>query len=849
MGEPRPSNVLPFGPPGAPPLAAALDPEAARLLALCRDRLAHGIATAFAGNLGKAHDDLLGMADRATSLEHQQLYFAATEILASRGQELLRAFRSAYVTQFDASLALLHRDRRLAHPAELGELSLIATDDFERDLAIDKLSARAACNCADQLTALERRIAALLRLTRVGQDDNPLYPRALFKAMLAALGELGVTDHLALTLLQEFERQTSVELPGIYNELNRELVAGGVLPRIPLGLARPAQRSEVAGLGLGREPRHPGEPGAQTTATWTPSDVQAQIAEPGGAYAPAGGGPERPVSGEDVFALLARAIQVNLGASPGLAATADLGSERGADLGPTPWIEYPPGLPAAPLPPSPVACGIEGATGLPAPGALLGVAQLIQALTSLQQGRVAARDLPGLGSVQIDPRSGQALRQLRATPLASWSHPLDALTIDVVARLFDVIFQEPDLSAALRAEIAKLQIPVLKVALMDKTFFSNARDPARRLLDGIASAGIGRDPADEDRVTDKVRTIVDEVVTGFDTDRGVFERQVQALEEFLQEEELRALSRASPTVVELEEQDRQARARARVDAEIAGRIQGRGVPALVADFLQRHWRLVLARAYGQAGEEGEPWQSAIATMDDLLWSIEPKVGPEDRARLLGTLPALLKRLRSALEPLDIGDAWDPFFAQLIRLHVAALHNEIPHSEHPHGEARYHQTQAPSPTPSGPPGSDGARSEGHGPEGPFSPVHVSPRDYRTLAQVDAEAVQASRSPVPSPSSTAQPSEAEDPHLRLAQSLAVGAWVELESDRGTRKTLRLSWVSELRGVYLFTNRQGENALTLSTASLAQHLRKGTARVLSQDQLTERAVAQLLGNNAAE
>jgi hypothetical protein len=44
-------------------------------------------------------------------------------------------------------------------------------------------------------------------------------------------------------------------------------------------------------------------------------------------------------------------------------------------------------------------------------------------------------------------------------------------------------------------------------------------------------------------------------------------------------------------------------------------------------------------------------------------------------------------------------------------------------------------------------------------------------------------------------------------------------------------------------LFTNRQGENALTLATTSLAQHLRKRTARILSPDRLTDRAVAQLL------
>jgi hypothetical protein len=417
----------------------------------------------------------------------------------------------------------------------------------------------------------------------------------------------------------------------------------------------------------------------------------------------------------------------------------------------------------------------------------------------------------------------------------SGSNPVDGLTIDIVAWLFHTIFQDPDLSAALRAEIAKLQIPVLKVALMDKVSFSNARDPARRLLDGIASAGVGRDAAEESRITDKVRTIIDDVVEGFDTDVNVFERQVEALESFLQEEEERALARAREAVVELEEQDRQALAQGRVDTEIANRVRQRSVPTLVTDFLNQHWRLVLLQAYLQSGEQGDAWAQAVTAMEDLLWSLGPKRRAEDRGRLLTTLPGLLKRLRTGLETVRGTDAWDPFFAQLIRLHVAALHNVTSES-------------APLPPQSVPPK----------PAGSELPAVGNPRDFRTLAQVDAAAGIAFRpqhkrcdnpasSAVPSPTPGPLPGTAADRHLQLAQSLKVGAWVELESDRGTRKTLRLSWESELRGVYLFTNRQGENALTLATTSLADHLRKGTARILSQERITDRAVAQLLGNAA--
>lgn len=826
MAERRRSNVLPFEPPGATAPAASpavpLSRDAAHLLGICRDRLALGVATAFARNLGKANDDLLGMADRATSLEHQQLYFAAMDFLANRGQILLQRFRDAYVAQFGSSLAALHGGRRLEHAADLGELSLIDAEDFERDLAVGKLSARAACNCASQLTALERRLAALLHLPRVSQDENPLYPRALFSAMLTALGELGVTDHLALTLLQEFERQTSVELPGIYNDLNRELVDGGVLPKIPVGLVRPARRSDMeqpllegdpqAGLGSPRSV----DLGLQPPAEWSYGDPAVEPSNSGGAGSvPPPGASAPPATAQDIFNLLARAIQ-----SSGPMATT-------------------PGVPSGP-PPEPVAgtslsAALPSAGGAPAPAAaqVIGVNQLIRALTSLQRGPADVRDLPGLGSARIEPRSGQALQQLRTTPLASWAQPMDALTIDIVARLFDAIFQDPELSASLRAEIAKLQIPVLKVALMDKGFFSNDRDPARRLLDGIASAGIGRDAAEEIRIADKVRSIVDQVVEGFETDPKVFEDQVKALEDFLQEEDLRALSRASQAVVELEEQDRQALARIRVDAEIADRLRRRTVPALVADLLDQHWRLVLDQAYNQAGEQGEPWIQALATMDELLWSIQPKETAEDRARLLGTLPTLLKGLRAGLEALEFGDAWDPFFAQLIRLHVAALHNETPEATPAIAQPEARQprvSQAPSP--------------------------AIPKDFRTLAQVDAAAGIAFRPEnsaaariLSAPSPKPPPGAAPDPHLQRAQALKVGTWVELESERGTRKTLRLSWVSELRGVYLFTNRQGENALTLAATSLADHLRKGTARILSQDRLTDRAVAQLLGETGRD
>ncbi len=81
--------------------------DAALLVNGCRDRLALGLATVFAQHLDGANDDFLGMADRATSMEQQQLYFSAKDFINRRGQQLLQQFRSTYIASFDVSLAAL----------------------------------------------------------------------------------------------------------------------------------------------------------------------------------------------------------------------------------------------------------------------------------------------------------------------------------------------------------------------------------------------------------------------------------------------------------------------------------------------------------------------------------------------------------------------------------------------------------------------------------------------------------------------------------------------------------------------------------------------------------------------
>ena len=87
--------------------------------------------------------------------------------------------------------------------------------------------------------------------------------------------------------------------------------------------------------------------------------------------------------------------------------------------------------------------------------------------------------------------------------------------------------------------------------------------------------------------------------------------------------------------------------------------------------------------------------------------------------------------------------------------------------------------------------------------------------------------------------------QDHFAELAATLERGMWIEFEGEDGQLAFAKLAWVSPLRGTYLFTNRQGQKAVSLTADELADRFRSDRARLVEAEPLVDRAFVSMMAS----
>ncbi len=571
-------------------------------LSHCEQLLAH---------LFSATDDLFyDLSKRASSNNEQNLYFEAMREIRVRREGIANRFLRTQSENFSNLIDGNAQEFDTWERDPETKLSIVDGDDLEVDLARSNMVSRTRDIYREELYELGMRLDHLLLQIEINEDNNPLDPNLLTKAFIdACQATLEINIKAKLILYKLFEKHVLKQLGHVYADANQILMEAGILPKVPKNLD-----NKVV---------HGGATQAQAAAA-----PQSPAAESHTMFAPI---PEFRMGYDALSMLLAAARNFAFIGTPTAIGTPSAGQSVGAAAGPAN---------------SSFNCYIYTAN----PGPTMAAPELASLLTQSQPTydqmlasgapRNIVADVVTHALQHSNPAQPQALEQNEEN------------VINLVAMFFDQILADEALPIEIQSLICRLQIPVLKVALRDRSFFSNPEHPARQLINSITRIGIAFDttkPLDRDPIYRKMVDIVQVINRQYKTDDRIFSELQAELDTVVEKESRKSTVVEQRTTQTEAGKSRIKQARIAAQTSLYHRLKVVDLPDFVRTFLTTHWLQVMVITHLKQGAESSEWVSNEQTVSDLIWICQDHEDARSQQRRERLLPELLDRIERGLE--------------------------------------------------------------------------------------------------------------------------------------------------------------------------------------------------------
>lgn len=711
-------------------------------------------------------DALMQLSDGSTDAKQASQTFNSANLLKKNLYAFHFLASAAIQKALSFEIEVLQSPLNSVRTKSTESLSLVPYADMDKKLLLSNMARPLETANADQLTALRLRMAALLEREEISHHQDPFRPDNFVTAINDAWCEFNPDEETHGLVLPLLTQEVFLDLAPVYAALNSELIAAGVLPE----LADFYNIKKTTGSAESKKKNDGLDPAAlrQLRQLFSPSSAIS-------------GMPSMPS-----------------GAAP-LPSFESMG-ESGV-----PMI---PGIPVAGVPAIP---GLANATAYAAPLAAMGQNQGLSAAVS---GSQLLNFLSGLQSIPVVHQSQgfpglpvptPMLANIKATAPQGAMTSVDESTIDLLTKIFDVVFRDRNIPTEIKGLIGFLQVPVLKAALVDKDFFFKEEHPARRLIELLTKTSLGWDQSkgQDDPLYQTIKRNVNRVQQDFDRQASVFSDVVSDLESFLQQEETQSAEALSAPIAQALKQEKLAQATKSAKNEVALRIGTGEVVAFVETFLENKWVSVLTLAYSIKEEKPRAVESALKTMDDLIWSVKPKITMEERKELIAKLPSMLSMLNKWLNLVKLDDAERlQFFAELAECHASIVR---------------------------------------------APLEMSPQRRLEIAMEVAKQA-AERRLQKRAEQEAELAPIVDDFSIHVENLERGMWLEFTSENAPVKKVKLSWVSPLRSLFIFSSRDKSESFSLSAEDLARALRENRVQVIQLSGMVDRAIVEALEDSGA-
>jgi hypothetical protein len=677
------------------------------------------------------------------------------------------------------------------------KMALVDDDTIEREITGSRLALAMMDRATWEFTDLRTRMQML-------EAHDDLAPLDLLRAHVIARLALDAWTRAGLDastwqmLQNELHEEFASLLGEAYHETNRWLIAQGVLPEVDL---RPFIR---------RSPQAGGAAAANPPAVAAPAGGPGSAAPSAArASAPASIGVRSAASSqaEEVLQQLQRVVGLQV---PEFVATTPLGGRHMAPAA----VSFADGGGAS-----------SGAAAVPAsvpasPRLSAAIRHAQDALLRRSDG-VAVSESPAPQQLEELKTRTQALKQVLKQAADT---PAERATIEIVAMMFQSILTEEHIPAAVRVWFARLQMPVLRVAVSEPDFFAATDHPARQLIDrmgacvmGFSTSTVAAAGAVAETLEREIKRVVQVVEAYPDTGRRVFATVLTEFEKFL-DHYFENENQASMKGVSLAQQVEQRETLAiQYTIELRKMLNEVPVQDGVREFLFQVWADVLAVNAVRTGAQSDTTKAMKRAAADLIWSASAKVSREERTEVIRRLPPLLKTLRDGM-----GHAGLPPERQ--NDHVRSLNNAL--------AAAFTAKTAPIPRERLDELMEQLETlEALLPEGDGE-LQINESIVRDLSghESDGLEVVAEGGSAPTPAM-----------LAWARELQIGSWYMLDY-RGRNEVVQLAWRGLRHQLLLFVTPQGRGVL-FQLSRLAAFLQAGLLLPAQDETLTVKATRNAL------
>lgn len=729
----------------------------------------------------------------ATVVDAEQAhYFEVHRSVNSQARNLERVFAETLLTHFEQ-----FKDGQLhTHTGEekysKDMLSLVENEDLEETIAISSINHAALDENVEPLWQLAMRFGALRGRGELPAEQNPTSPVQFCEAMRQALRLTEWDAKIKILAYRTFSKLFVPTLASLYLELNHYLSEKLGLPELDYAAASAssamsdiyATADEQPASNEPQEAVDDGAPGLQNFGAGAGAGA-------GGVVTPDANQPTDQYQSHLFSAI--RSLQGSLQANntggvrpsapvsapapmaqqqafvPGSSGLRHIGSQQNM-LGPS----------------------AQGFVPVQAGAAVFNEEQLLTALQNLQEGVSAATaEIMRASSDQpIDNVPAQSVaalvRQFSEELLQTAEEEGQAVDnndmqiIDLVGMVFDYMLSDDNLPNSIKTLLSYLHTPFLKTAFIDPDFFESPDHPARLLLNSLAEAGIrwvSNDGTAQYDIYPRVRNVVQRILDDFDSDIRIYAELLLDFSSYTKKIARRQelLERRATEKVQGEERLREVKIK--VNKAVNQRISGVELPSAVLLLLLQPWSDYLVFVLLRHGDESAEWDQALATIDDVVWSVQPKGKPEERTRQLELHDSLCDRLQAGFDTIAYEqDKIDKLCDALAALQKMALQSK--------------------------------------------PVELAPQATRNKLEIIA---------AKKAGATAVDESISEEEQRMVNSLKMiefGTWFEF----GAGRRLKVAWYNSTVLQYMLVDQMGKKVAMKSGLELAREMLSGEARVIS-------------------